>query len=254
MFGFSAADLDLWLAGFFYPFARVAAMVMTAPILSDASMPQPVRAGLALLITIVVAPTLPAMPLVAPFSGPGIVLLLEEILIGAALGFAMQVAFAAITLAGDMIGLQMGLSFASFIDPEHNEQVPIIGSFLSILLMLYFLSMNGHLQLIAALTDTFRTLPVATDTLHLADVHSLLVAAGDMFSAGFRISLPVIATMLLANLTLGMLMRTAPQVNLLAIGFPLTLALGFIVLTLMLPLLTVNFDQVIARGFLVWRH
>jgi flagellar biosynthetic protein FliR len=254
MFGFSAADLDLWLAGFFYPFARVAAMVMTAPILSDASTPQPVRAGLALLITIVVAPTLPQMPPVAPFSGPGIALLLEQILIGAALGFAMQVAFAAITLAGDMIGLQMGLSFASFIDPEHNEQVPIIGSFLSILLMLYFLSMNGHLQLIAALTDTFRSLPVAGDTLHLGDLHALLVAAGDMFAAGFRIALPVIATMLLANLTLGMLMRTAPQVNLLAIGFPLTLALGFIVLTLMLPLLTVNFDEVIARGFVTWRH
>lgn len=247
MFGFSAADLDLWLAGFFYPFARVAAMVMTAPILSDASMPQPVRAGLALLITIVVAPTLPQMPLTAPFSGPGIVLLLEQILIGAALGFAMQVAFAAITLAGDMIGLQMGLSFATFVDPEHSEPAPLIGSFLTVLLSLYFLSFNGHLQMIAALADSFRTLPIGAN-LRMDDVHALLAAASGIFAIGLRLALPVIAAILVANLTLGMLMRTAPQVNLLAIGFPLTLALGFAVLALMLPSIGPTFDVVIAQG------
>ena len=247
MFTLGAADLDAWLAGFFFPFARVAALVMTAPILSDSSMPQPVRAGLALVVTMVIAPMLPVTA-VSPFSGAGIVLLLEQVLVGAAIGFAMQVAFSAVTMAGDMIGLQMGLSFASFVDPEHNEPAPIIGGFLSILLMLYFLSMNGHLQMIAALNDTFQTIPVAGGHLRLADISTILVAAGDIFVAGFRIALPVIATMLIANLTLGMLMRTAPQVNLLAIGFPLTLALGFIVLTLMLPALTQNFDGVISHG------
>lgn len=253
MFTLGAADLDAWLAGFFFPFVRVAGLVMTAPIMSDSSMPRTVRVGLALMITIVIAPTLPAVT-VSPFSGAGVALLLEQILIGAAIGFAMQVAFAAVTMAGDMIGLQMGLSFASFVDPEHNESAPIIGGFLSILLMLYFLSMNGHLQMIAALSDTFGSLPVTGGHLRLADLQSILTIAGDIFVAGFRIALPVIATMLLANLTLGMLMRTAPQVNLLAIGFPITLALGFIVLTLMLPALTMNFDSVIARGLTALRH
>jgi flagellar biosynthetic protein FliR len=253
MFTLSAGDLNAWLAGFFFPFVRVAALVMTAPIFSDSGMPQIVRVGLALVVTIVIAPGLPVTT-VSPFSGAGIALVLEQVLIGAAIGFALQVAFAAVTMAGDMIGLQMGLSFASFVDPENNESAPIIGGFLSILLMLYFLSMNGHLQMIAALADTFRSLPVTGGHLGLSGISSILAAAGDIFVAGFRIALPVIATMLIANLTLGMLMRTAPQVNLLAIGFPLTLALGFLVLTLMLPALTVNFDGVIARGLTTLRH
>ncbi len=253
MFTLGAADLNGWLAAFFFPFVRVAALVMTAPILSDSSTPQMVRAGLALAITLVIAPALPVTA-VPPFSGAGIVLVLEQILVGAAIGFAMQVAFAAVTLAGDTIGLQMGLSFAAFVDPEHNTSSPVIGSFLSILLMLYFLAMNGHLQMIAALDDSFRSIPVEGGHLALSGVQAILSAAGDIFAAGFRIALPVIATLLIANLTLGMLMRTAPQVNLLAIGFPLTLALGFIVLTLMLPALTQNFDGVIARGLASVRH
>lgn len=247
MFTLGAADLNAWLSGFFFPFVRIAALVMTAPILSNTSTPQMVRAGLALAITIVVAPTLPPTA-VSPFSSAGVLLVFEQVLVGAAVGFAMQVAFAAVTLAGDMIGLQMGLSFASFVDPEHNVSTPVIGSFLSILLMLYFLAMNGHLQMIAALNDTFNTIPVSGGHLALSGINSILAAAGDIFVAGFRIALPVIATLLIANLTLGMLMRTAPQVNLLAIGFPLTLALGFIVLTLMLPALSLNFDAIIARG------
>jgi len=141
----------------------------------------------------------------------------------------------------------MGLSFATFVDPEHSEPAPLIGSFLTILLMLYFLALNGHLQAIAALADSFRVLPVGAN-LRLDDMHALLAAGAGIFATGLRIALPVIAAILIANLTLGMLMRTAPQVNLLAIGFPLTLALGFAVLALMLPALGPTFDTVIASG------
>jgi flagellar biosynthetic protein FliR len=246
VFTLGAADLDAWLAGFFFPFARVAALVATAPILSDAGMPRTIRAALAVVVTIIIAPTL-APTAVAPMSATGVALLVEEILIGTALGFAMQVAFAAVTMAGDMIGLQMGLSFATFVDPEHSEPAPLIGSFLTVLLMLYFLSFNGHLQMIAALADSFRSLPVGAN-LRMDDVHAILAAASSIFAIGLRLALPVIAAILVANLTLGMLMRTAPQVNLLAIGFPLTLALGFAVLALMLPSIAPTFDLVIAQG------
>jgi flagellar biosynthetic protein FliR len=246
MFTIGAADLDAWLAAFFYPFARVAALCATAPVLSDTGMPQTIRIGLAFVVTVVVAPAL-APVAVPPLSAAGVALLVEEILIGTAIGFAMQIAFAAVTMAGDMIGLQMGLSFATFVDPEHSEPAPLIGSFLTVLLTLYFLALNGHLQAIAALADSFRVLPVGA-TLKLDDVHALLAAGAGIFATGLRIALPVIAAILIANLTLGMLMRTAPQVNLLAIGFPLTLALGFAVLALMLPTLAPTFDAVIASG------
>ena len=246
MFTIGAADLDTWLAAFFYPFARVAALAATAPVLSDTAMPQTIRIALAFVVTVVVAPAL-APVAVPPLSAAGVALLVEEILIGTAIGFAMQIAFAAVTLAGDMIGLQMGLSFATFVDPEHSEPAPLIGSFLTILLMLYFLALNGHLQAIAALADSFRVLPVGA-SLRPDDLHALLAAGAGLFATGLRLALPVIAAILIANLTLGMLMRTAPQVNLLAIGFPLTLAIGFAVLALMLPALGPTFDTVIASG------
>src|SRR4051812_33428411 len=136
MFEIPAAALDGALTAFFYPFFRIVALATTAPVLSHASVPAMLRVALAVLVTAIVAPTLPAIPFVAPFSAEGILLIAEQVLIGIAIGLAMQVAFATVTLAGDLIGLQMGLSFAAFIDPQNSEQAPLVGSFLSIILML----------------------------------------------------------------------------------------------------------------------
>lgn len=244
----SAAELDAWLAGFFYPFVRIVALATSAPLFSHGSVPRPTRIGLAVLITLLVAPTLPAVPFVSPFSGPGVLLIVQQVLIGVAIGLTMQIIFAAVELAGELIGLQMGLSFATFINAD-SDQVPIVGSFLAVTLMLVFLALNGHLLLIAGLVDTFRSFPLdGVQGLVAFDARALVLAGRDLFSLGVTLALPVIAAMLLANLALGVLTRTAPQLNLFAVGFPVTLATGLAMLALALPFLVPAMEVAVMRG------
>jgi flagellar biosynthetic protein FliR len=248
MFALGAADLDVWLAAYLYPFFRILALFSSAPLLSHQSVPMQLRIGLALLITVLVAPALPVAAAVSPYSLPGVLLVVQQVLVGVAMGFAIQIAFAAAELAGDLIGLQMGLSFASFIDPARNEETPIVGSFLGLLLMLLFFAANGHLLLIGAVGESFRSIPVGINGLHWLAWRELVGAGALVFSAGLQIALPVIAALILANLALGVLTRTAPQLNLFAVGFPVTLLVGMLVLLLALPRLFPVLESVLQQG------
>ncbi len=248
MLGFGAAELDLLLATYLYPFFRILMLVSSAPLLSHRSVPRRVRIGLAVLVTILVAPTLPTAGLVSPFSAEGVLLILQQVLVGAALGFAMQVAFAAVGLAGDMVGLQMGLSFAAFIDPVNSEQSPIVGSFLTMTLLLVFTAINGHLLLIAAVADSFVTVPLTIHGVHWLDAWKIAATGGAMFAYGLQIALPVIGAMLLTNLAFGILTRTAPQLNLFAVGFPVTLIVGLLVMLLGLRHQIPVFEHVLLQG------
>ena len=147
MISFTAADIEVWLAAFLYPFLRILALMSSAPLFSHESVPVMVRIGLAFGITFVVSAALPAAPFVSPLTAAGglLVVVFQQVLVGLAIGLAMQLVFAAVTLAGDLIGLQMGLSFAAFVDPLNAEQTPLVGGFLSLILMLVFLAINGHL-------------------------------------------------------------------------------------------------------------
>lgn len=253
MITIAAADLDAWLTAFLYPFFRMMALMGSAPLFSHQSVPIPVRIWLALLLTILVAPVLPPIGAISPLSAPGVLLIFQQIIVGVAMGLAMQLAFAAVQLAGDMIGMQMGLSFAAFIDPQNSTQTPIVGSFLSLVLMLLLVAINGHLMILSALVDSFQAVPVATGFSGSA-VHSdmwlrIANAGGQVFSSGLRIAFPVIGAMLLANLALGVVTRTAPQLNLFAVGFPITLVVGLGMLMLGLPYLIPVLEGVLLASF-----
>ena len=248
MFTISAAELDAWLAGFFYPFVRIAALASSAPLFSHRSIPRPTRITLCVMIAIVVAPTLPPTPFVSPFSAQGVVLIIQQLLIGVAIGFTMQIVFAAVELAGELIGLQMGLSFATFVNAD-ADPTPIVGSFLTVTMMLVFLAINGHLMLIAGVANSFASFPVdGGPGLVFFDVRALVMAGRELFSLGVTMALPVVAAMLLANLALGVLTRTAPQLNLFAVGFPVTLATGLAMLALAMPFLVPAMEQALLRG------
>lgn len=254
MLTFTPAELDAWLAGFIYPFVRVLALMSAAPVFNHGSTPVSLRIALALAITTVIVPTLPAAPFVSPFSGAGVALVITQVLIGVAIGITMQIVFAAVELAGDLIGLQMGLSFAGFIDPQNNEQSPLIGTFLSIALTLLFLSMNGHLAMVAALAGSFESLPVSPTGWHAIDALRLVDAGSTMFATGLSLALPVIGALLLVNLTLGILTRAAPQLNLFAVGFPLTLGAGLLMLLLTMPYALPALEQAVRRGLAALPH
>ncbi|MEO8135257.1 MAG: flagellar biosynthetic protein FliR [Betaproteobacteria bacterium] len=254
MLTFTAANLDAWLAGFLYPFIRVLALMSSAPLFSHVSVPMTLRVGAALAITVVIVPALPAAPFVSPFSGAGVALIVTQVLIGVAIGLTMQIVFAAVQLAGDLIGLQMGLSFSGFVDPQNNEQSPLVGTFLSIALMLLFLALNGHLAMISALASSFDTLPVSPTGWHALNSMRVVDAGGTMFATGLSLALPVVGALLLVNLTLGILTRAAPQLNLFAIGFPVTLMTGLLMLLLTLPFALPALQVAVEKGLAALPH
>lgn len=225
-----------WLSLYFWPLLRVLALVSTAPVLSEKTVPKRVKLGLGFIITVIIAPTLPPTD-VTLFSSNALWLAIQQILIGIALGFTMQLAFAAIRTAGEIIGLQMGLSFATFVDPKSNLNMPVLARIMDMLAMLLFLVFNGHLWLISLLVDTFHTLPVGGLPLNGNAFLALSRAGGLIFLNGLMLALPVITLLLTINLALGMLNRMAPQLSVFVIGFPITLTVGLILMSALMPLI-----------------
>lgn len=225
-----------WLSLYFWPLLRVLALISTAPILSEKSVPKRVKLGLGLVITAIIAPSLPATE-VTLFSPNALWLAMQQILIGIALGFTMQFAFAAVRTAGEVIGLQMGLSFATFVDPGSNISMPVLARIMDMLALLLFLVFNGHLWLISLLVDTFHTLPVGGEPLNSNAFLALSRAGGLIFLNGLMLALPIITLLLTINLALGMLNRMAPQLSVFVIGFPITLTVGIILMAALMPLI-----------------
>lgn len=248
MFTVTYAQLNAWLTAFLWPFTRIAALIAAAPVFGHASLPARVKIGLAAFITLIVAPTLPAMPQVTAFSSAGVWILVMQLLIGAALGFTMQVVFTAVEMAGTLVGLQMGLGFATFFDPNSSASSQVISSFLNMIAVLAFLALNGHLQVITALIGSFQSVPIAAAMYGPPGMRTLVAWGGAIFTAGLLLSLPVVIALLVANISLGILNRAAPQIGVFQIGFSVTLMVGMLLLMLMLPNMIPFFARLIETG------
>jgi flagellar biosynthesis protein FliR len=234
MITFTSLQFHSWIAEFFWPFFRILALIASAPLFGAAGVPSTVKIGISLVLTIIIAPILPPMPAVFPASAAGMIILMQQLLIGLALGFAVRIVFTAMEMAGHIAGLQMGLGFATFFDPQNSTQVPLMGQFIGIMAMLLFVSLNGHLMMIATLVETFNTLPVGS-SIAGQSLLALVMTGQNIFTWGVQMALPVLAAIMLVNIALGVLTRAAPQLNIFAVGFPLTLGAGFIILTISVP-------------------
>ena len=218
MLSISTAQLDAWIAAYAFPLTRVLAFIASSPLWGSAGIPRRTRLILGLCIAIAIAPALPPMPAVAPGSLPGLWILGQQMLIGIGMGFAARIVFAAVDLAGEFIGAQMGLGFATAYDPLSSSQTPVIGEFMGLVSFLLFLSLNGHLMYVATLA--------APSWLNLVELGS------KMFSVGVLLSLPAIVALMITNLALAVLTRAAPQLNIFALGFPLMMIGGFVALAI----------------------
>lgn len=232
MLSLTTAQLDTWIAAFAYPFSRILAFVSTAPLWGTAGMPRRLRLILGLALALALTPALPPMPAVNPATWQGMALIAQQMLIGIGMGLAARIVFSAVNIAGEYIGLQMGLGFATAYDPMSASQTPVITEFLGLINMLLFLSVNGHLMFIATLAQSFHVLPVGGETLGTGSWLNLVELGGKMFAMGLLLALPVIVALMIANLALAVLTRAAPQLNIFALGFPLTLGGGFIALAI----------------------
>ncbi|UJD80820.1 flagellar type III secretion system protein FliR [Serratia rubidaea] len=236
MLNLDSSQFTLWFSHYFWPLLRILALIATAPLLSEKQIGKKVKLGLGGLIVVLIAPTLPASE-TPIFSAAGLWLALQQILIGVALGLTMQFAFAAVRTAGEVIGMQMGLSFATFFDPSGGPNMPVLARLLNLLAMLLFLSFDGHLWLISLLADSFHTLPIRPQPLSGNGFLALAQAGSLIFINGVMLALPLICLLLTLNLSLGLLNRVTPQLSVFVIGFPVTMTIGILTLGMMMPML-----------------
>ncbi|MGE8406968.1 MAG: flagellar biosynthetic protein FliR [Pseudomonas sp.] len=219
------AQISTWVASFMLPLFRVAAVLMTMPVFGTTLMPTRVRLYFALAITVVIVPGLPPMPKVEALDLSALLLIGEQIIIGALFGMALQLLFQAFVVAGQIIAIQMGLAFASMVDPANGVNVTVISQFLTMLVTLLFLAMNGHLVVFEVLTESFTTLPVGGGLIvnHFWDLAGRM---GWVLGSALLLVLPAITALLVVNIAFGVMTRAAPQLNIFSIGFPMTLVLG----------------------------
>ena len=248
MFTVTYAQLNAWLTAFLWPFTRILALIAVAPVFSSSSLQTRVKIGLAAFTTLIVAPTLGPMPQATAFSAQGVWILVNQFLIGVALGFTMQVVFAAVTAAGDVMGLGMGIGFATFFDPEARSNTSALSSWLNAIALLAFLALDGHLQVIAALVATFQSLPVDANVLAAPGWRLIADWGSTVLSAGLLLSLPVVIALLIANLALGILNRAAPQIGIFQVGFALTMLVGLLLIQMMVPNLIPYFARLFDGG------
>lgn len=235
MMNFASSEIMSWVGSFMWPLIRIAALVGAAPVFGARTVPVTAKLIFAVVLTMLVAPILPPMPHVDPISAEALLIVINQVMIGAAMGLALQLVFAMFVVGGQIMAFQMGLGFASMVDPSSGTQVPVVSQFYVILLTLVFLALDGHLVLIDVVADSFRTLPVGTQGLSRDGFWALAMWGGNMYAGAVQIALPAIAALLMINLTFGVVTRSAPQFNIFAIGFPITMVAGFFIMMVTLP-------------------
>jgi len=248
MLSVSDADLTRWLGEFFWPFLRILALFAAAPAFSSVAIPIRAKVALAVAITVAVAGTVKeTVPL--DLSWATAVLAVEQVLIGVVIGFAMQLTMAAMGLAGEFVGLQMGFGFASLFDAQSGFQVPVIGNFFNLVALLLFVALNGHLVLLGVLVKSFAVVPIAAGSgIGAGGWRALAGAGATLFQMGFWLSLPVIAVLLLTHLAVGFVSRVAPQFNVMSVGFSLFMWVGLAAIIALIPFFVPAVEHIIETG------
>jgi flagellar biosynthetic protein FliR len=244
----TTGQLESYVAQGFFPFARIGACLMVAPMFGARFVPARMRVLLAAAITALVVPLLPA-PGIAPFSPQGFVVVAQQLLIGVAMGFALQVIFDSLGLAGQLLANSMGLSFAFNVDPLRGSSTAALGQLYIILATLTFLALGGHLALIEVLVNGFFTLPVGTSGLGREGLWSMVLWGGQLFAGAISIALPGVTALLIVNLAFGVMSRAAPTLNLFAVGFPISLVVGLLIVLSSIGPLQEGVATLLAQGF-----
>jgi len=243
----TTGQLEAYVAQGFFPFARIGACLMVAPMFGARFVPTRSRVVLAAAITALVIPLVPP-PAIAPFSPQGFIVVAQQLLIGVAMGFALQVVFDALGLAGQLLANSMGLSFAFNVDPLRGSSTAALGQLYIILATLTFLALGGHLALLEVLVNGFTTLPVGTTGLGREGLWSMVLWGGQLFAGALMIALPGVTALLIVNLAFGVVSRAAPTLNLFAVGFPISLVVGLLVVLASIGPLQEGVAQLIAQG------
>jgi flagellar biosynthetic protein FliR len=243
----SEAQILAWLTPVLWPFLRALALLTSLPVFSQRAVPMRVKVGLALFIALAAQPSLPAFAVIALDTPQALMVVVQQVLVGLTLGFAVRVVFAAVELGGELIGLQMGLNFAGFFDPATASQGTASGRFFGTLVAFLFVLSNSHLALIAALVHSFDVFAVGDEPFAFLRETQPQRWGAEVFTLGLWIALPLVGMLLFVNLVLGVISRVAPQISVFSVGFPLTLSVGLIGMLLTLPLMEQPFAMALTQ-------
>jgi len=243
------AHISTWISAGWLPFVRISAALMAAPLFSHRAIPRQLRLGVALVLAALLMPWQPTLQGINPLSVQGILLTANELLLGICLGFMLQLVFEAVLFAGQFIATGMGLGFASVIDQQQGISVAVVGQFYMLVTMLLFLAMNGHLAFIQLIADSFAVWPVGAAVVQPDTFAVLFNAIGGMLRNALGIALPAVVALLVVQIAMGVMSRAAPTLNLFAVGFPVTLILGLIVLERTLPALLPQVQRLLTVAF-----
>ncbi len=250
----TGAQLTAWVGAFLWPLFRIGAMLMVAPVYGAKTVPVRIRAGLAFAMAILMAPMIPAVPTIDVFSPESVLIILHQLIIGVAMGFALQLVMTAVITGGQTIALQMGLGFAVMVDPQNGSQAPVMSQYYILMVILVFLGLDGHLVILEVLADSFRTIPIAVTGLSTNSIWALVSWGGQIFAGAVGMALPTIASLLVVNLAFGIMTRAAPQLNIFAIGFPITMTVGFALVLVTLPSVLPHANTMFSEAYQLLRQ
>jgi len=246
----TSAELNAWVGSVLWPFMRIGALLLAAPVFGARMVPVRIRLILALVLALILAPMVSTdIAAIEPLSLAGLMVSIQQVVIGLAMGFTLQMVFAAVVIAAQSMSMGMGLGFATAVDPQNGVQVPVVGQYYVVLTTLIFLALNGHLLILQIIIDSFGTLPVGITGLSRAGLWGLVEWGGRMFGGAVLLALTAMTALLLVNLAFGVMSRAAPQLNIFGVGFPIMMGVGFVVILLSLPALTTHIADMLEQAF-----
>jgi flagellar biosynthetic protein FliR len=248
---FSEEQLGAYLGQFLWPLFRVMGFLMVAPVIGSQLVPTRIRLIIAVAIAVLIAPVLPDMPQVQGLSVQAMLLVGQQLLIGLSLGFFLQMVFQTFVLAGQMIAMQMGLGFASMMDPTNGVNVAVVSSFYLMFVTMLFIALDGHLTMLEVLVESFRSLPISLDfNFASTPLLAIISSISWIFSSAMIIALPALTALLITNVAFGIMTRAAPQLNIFALGFPVSLLLGVFLMWLTLPAVAESATNLFEQAFI----
>jgi len=255
---FTDAQIGAWVGSFLWPLFRIASFLMVVPVIGTQLVPMRVRMGLAFIITLLVAPLLGDMPQVEALSLYTMFITLQQIVIGTLMGFMFVMMMQVFVVAGQMIAMQMGLGFASMVDPTNGVSVAVLSQIFLVAVTLVFLAINGHLVMIEVIIESFHAWPVSTVIIGEGSVSQdslwdLLMRINWLFASALLIALPVVTSVLIISLSFGIMTRAAPQMNVFSLGFPIGMLFGLFIIWVSSSGLAPHFQKLSEQTFIFLR-
>ncbi|KZZ10363.1 hypothetical protein A3749_01420, partial [Oleiphilus sp. HI0078] len=232
---FTDAQIGAWVGSFLWPLFRIASFLMVVPVIGTRLVPMRVRIGLSFALTLIVAPLIDPVPVIDALSIGSFLIVLQQVVIGTLMGFMFVLLMQLFVVAGQMISMQMGLGFASMVDPTNGVNTPILSQIFLIGVTLTFLAMNGHLVMIEVIVESFRAWPISASIIGENSIEpyllwDMLMRINWLFASALLVALPVVTSVLIVNISFGVMTRAAPQMNVFSLGFPIGMIFGFFIL------------------------